>query len=238
MVVGSGWGRHPDASAGIAAVEDLDLQAIALGVTESTLYGTPTLNTVVEAEGLARILLEGRNNHLINPSDVDTLKLEGIGLKDSSVFTNRGDDVVRAIGGIDDAGISYGNRWAAPTDGDVDLGLKSNPLQGFMQTAGMRNSQVYTGLGDDLIEGRIYTEQDTGIDMNADGEFSSSVYLDYGARDPYSPTGYNGFQFSTVDSGDGDDKIVGLAMVVSCLDLLEMMPSILIVHVTPLFGVV
>lgn len=209
VVVGSGWGRHPDASAGMAAVEDLDLQAIALGVTESTLYGTPTLNTVVEAEGLARILLEGRNNHLINPSDVDTLKLEGIGLKDSSVFTNRGDDVVRAIGGVDDAGISYGNHWAAPPNGDVDLGLVSNPLQGFMQTAGMRNSEVYTGLGNDLIEGRIFTEQETGIDVNGDGEFSSSVYLDYGARDPYSATGYNGFQFSTVDAGDGDDRILG-----------------------------
>ena len=33
--------------------------------TESTLYGTPTLDTVVEAEGLTRILLEGRNNRLV-----------------------------------------------------------------------------------------------------------------------------------------------------------------------------
>lgn len=209
VTVGSGWDRHPNAAAGTATIEDLDLRAQALGITESTINGNPTLNTVVDAAGLARIILNGSNNHLINPSLVDSLELEGIGLNASMVFTNRGDDTVRAFGGVDDAGISYGNRWAPPPGGDPDLGLVSNPLQGYMQTAGMRDSQVYTGMGNDRIEAGIYTEAAQQIDVNGDGVFSDSVFLDYGARDPFVPSGYNGFLNSTVDAGEGDDVILG-----------------------------
>lgn len=206
VTVGSGWGRYPGASAGTASITDLDISARAVGVTESQLYGAPTLNTTVEGEGLAIISLVGRNGHGLDPSDVSNLTLEGIGIKDSGVFTNNGNDLVTAAGGIVDAGITFGNRLKPLNTTNL---LAGAPFDGTIDTAGFSNSQVYTGLGNDKVMGVILSEYDTQLDVNGDGQFSKSVYLDRGALDKFILNGYDGFRNTTVDTGAGADQIVG-----------------------------
>ena len=203
FIVGSGWDRLDPADAGRVEFtnqptgDNPNLQIIsqAIGVDASSLYGAPTLNSSIQGSGLATVDLISRNNHVIDPTEVDRENVVGIGIRDSEIYTNRGDDLIAASGGAYDGGIYLGNRF--------------NHLAGTLDAAGFDNTNIYTNEGNDRILGVIMSEVDAGIDANNNGVFDSDVYLDQGALDPYKLNGYDGFRLVKVDAGLGDDLIRG-----------------------------
>ena len=204
MIVGSGWDRLDPADAGRVVFTpepnpNLQIISQAIGVDGSTLYGAPTLNSTITGSGLATVDLASRNNHIISPSEVDRINVVGIGIRDTEIYTHRGNDLIAASGGVLDDGIYYGNRF--------------NHVAGVLDSAGFDNVTIYANEGDDRILGLIMSETDAGLDANGDGILSNTVYLDQGARDPYELNGYNGFRNTKVDSGMGSDVIRGASNV-------------------------
>ena len=164
------------------ATDRVTLNGSAVGIDGSLIYGAPTLNTTVTGKGLAIVDGPGTAGYELE-------QLKGIGLSNSLVFTNQGDDVVRGFGGF-----SSGNL----------------PLTGrdIRDAAGIDASGMYTGLGNDVIFGKILNEVEAEFDADGDGLLEDAVFLDHSARDG-SMGGFDGIRNSTANTGIGNDLIAG-----------------------------
>lgn len=164
------------------ATDRVTLNGSAIGIDGSLIYGAPTLNTTVTGKGLAIADGAGTEGYELE-------QLKGIGLSSSMVFTNQGDDVVRGFGGF-----SSGNL----------------PLTGrdIRDAAGIDASGMYTGLGNDVIFGKILNEVEAEFDADGDGLLEDAVFLDHSARDG-SIGGFDGIRNSTANTGIGNDLIAG-----------------------------
>lgn len=165
-----------------AASDSVTLNGNAVGIDGSLIYGAPTLNTTVTGKGVASVDGDGS----------DALQLEqlkGIGISNSFVFTNQGNDVVRGFGGIAAPQLSL----AAAIDAD---------------TAGIDATGMYTGLGNDVIFGKILNEVETDLDADGNGLLEEEVFLDRSAQDG-SIGGFDGIRNSYANTGIGNDLIAG-----------------------------
>jgi hypothetical protein len=165
-----------------AASDSVTLNGNAVGIDGSLIFGAPTLNTTVTGKGVASVDGDG-------PDALQLEQLKGIGLGNSYVFTNQGNDVVRGFGGI-----------AAP-----QLSLAA---AGDVDTAGIDATGMYTGLGNDVIFGKILNEVETGLDADGNGLLEDEVFLDRSAQDG-SIGGFDGIRNSTANTGIGNDLIAG-----------------------------
>ena len=168
-----------------AGRDQATLNGSAIGIDASRIFGAPTLNTIVSGKGLATA-------DVASNAGIQLEQLKGIGIQNSLVFTNRGNDVVRGFGGF-----SGGS-----------LPLAANASADARDAAGIDGSGIYTSGGDDIIFGKILNEVEAGIDANGDGLLEDSVFLDHSATDG-GQGGFDGIRNSTVDTGLGNDLIAG-----------------------------
>lgn len=169
------------------AGDRVSLNGSAIGIDDSVLYGSPTLATTITGRGIATVDATGLTGD--QPRQVALQQLQGIGISDSQLFTNQGNDVIRGFGGI-----------AAPA-----LALAS---AGRADTAGIDASGIYTGLGNDVIFGKVLNEIEADLDADGDGLKEEAVFLDRSAQDG-SIGGFDGIRNSTANSGIGNDLIAG-----------------------------
>ena len=168
-----------------AASDRVTLNGNAVGIDASVIYGAPTLNTTVTGKGLATTDVAGT-------AGIELEQLKGIGISNSMVFTNQGNDVVRGFGGFSGANLAL-----APTvrpDG--------------RDAAGIDGTGMYTGLGNDVIFGKILNEVEADTDADGDGLLEDSVFMDDSAINGGSG-GFDGIRNSTANTGIGNDLIAG-----------------------------
>ena len=168
-----------------AGSDPISLNGQAIGIDRSLIFGAPTLNTTVTGRALA----------LTDVGDGAGMQLEqlrGIGISNSLVFTNQGNDVVRGF-----AGITGGDLAMAPT-----------AAASMRDTAGIDATGMYTGLGNDIIFGKILNEVEADVDADGDGILEDGVFLDHSAVDG-TTGGFDGIRNSTANTGIGNDLIAG-----------------------------
>jgi hypothetical protein len=166
----------------IEAGDTVSLNGSAIGIDRSMLFGAPTLATTISGRGIATF----------EASDAEALtlnQLQGIGITGSQLFANQGADVIRGFGA-----------FAAPQLSAVAAGRAD--------AAGIDTTGMYTGIGDDVIFGKILNEVEAGLDGDGDGEMEEAVFLDRSALDG-SVGGFDGIRNSTANTGLGNDLIAG-----------------------------
>ncbi|MEI7664462.1 MAG: hypothetical protein WCI65_00240 [Synechococcaceae cyanobacterium ELA263] len=167
------------------ASDKATLNGNAVGIDSSVIYGAPTLNTTVTGRGLATV-------DVASSVGLQLEQLRGIGISDSMVYTNQGNDVVRGFGGFSGGNLAVGASEAVSS----------------RDAAGIDASGMYTGLGDDVIFGKILNEVEADTDADGDGFLEDAVFLDHSARDG-SIGGFDGIRNSTANTGIGNDLIAG-----------------------------
>jgi hypothetical protein len=186
------------ASANLKAVGDPDsvdtaggitAKGQAIGIDGSIVFGAPTLNTTVVGRGVANADFKSLLDAGLNANAIDLQQLDGIGIRNSYIFTNRGDDLVAGLGGV-----------ASP-----ELSVRD----GYANAAGIDRSAIATGMGNDTIFGKVLNEVEAGIDADGDGELSDEVFLDASAQNPAAFAGFDGIRNSSVNTGLGNDRIEG-----------------------------
>ncbi len=169
--------------------DTVSLNGTALGIDRSVLYGAPTLATTITGRGVATVDGASAQAAGLQANQVELQRLQGIGITGSQLFTNQGDDVIRGFGGI-----------AAP-----QLSLAA---AGKADTAGIDATGMYTGLGNDVIFGKILNEVEADFDADGDGIKEAAVFLDRSAKDG-SIGGFDGIRNSYANTGIGNDLIAG-----------------------------
>lgn len=169
-----------------------ELSATAIGIDHTVLRGPVNGAVSVQGSGLAQL-------HTASPPPPGSLglsSLQGIGLlavdlqsNGGDPFTNEGATVV-GMGGF----ASPGGSGLLPA----------------MDAAGIDRSTILTGTGNDVVMGRIHTEQTSGLDADGDGVLNADVFLDASAL-AGGPGGFDGIRNSLIDTGLGDDAVVGAA---------------------------
>lgn len=167
----------------------VSLNGSALGIDRAVLFGAPTLATTITGRGIAEVDVASARAAGLSADQVNLQQLQGIGITGSQLFTNQGADVIRGFGGI-----------AAP-----QLPLDA---AGKADTAGIDATGMYTGLGDDVIFGKVLNEVEADLDANGDGIKEAAVFLDRSAQDG-SVGGFDGIRNSTANTGIGNDLIAG-----------------------------
>ena len=167
--------------------EPVTLNGSAVGIDSSLIYGAPNLNTTVSGRGVTLTDTSGTKG-------LEVERLQGIGITNSMVFTNQGNDVIRGIGGYTGAGLAL-----APTVGPA-----------VRDAAGIDATGMYTGIGNDVIFGKVLNEVEADSDADGDGLLEEGVYLDQSAADG-SLGGFDGIRNSTANTGNGNDLIAGSA---------------------------
>ena len=167
--------------------EPVTLNGSAVGIDSSLIYGAPNLNTTVSGRGVTLTDTSGTKG-------LEVERLQGIGITNSMVFTNQGNDVIRGIGGYTGAGLAL-----AATVGPV-----------VRDAAGIDATGMYTGIGNDVIFGKVLNEVEADSDADGDGLLEAGVYLDQSAADG-SLGGFDGIRNSTANTGIGNDLIAGSA---------------------------
>ena len=154
--------------------------------------------STVVGRGVAQADFSGILASGLAPGSIQLQQLQGIGLRDSQVFTNRGDDLVAGLGGVADAGLPVQTSDSA-----------SSPIDRLTSSdsAGIDRSAIATGMGNDTIFGKVLNEVEAGIDADGDGTLQASVFLDASARNPNAPAGFDGIRNSSINTGLGDDEI-------------------------------
>ena len=165
--------------------EPVTLNGSAVGIDSSLIYGAPNLNTTVSGRGVTLIETSGSEG-------LEVEQLQGIGITNSMVFTNQGNDVIRGIGGYTGAGLAL-----APT-----------VRPAVRDAAGIDATGMYTGIGNDVIFGKVLNEVEADADADGDGLLEEGVYLDQSAADG-SLGGFDGIRNSTANTGIGNDLIAG-----------------------------
>jgi hypothetical protein len=171
------------------AADRVSLNGSAIGMDASLLYGSPTQSTTITGRGVASVDAASALASGLQPGQVALQQLRGIGISDSQLFTNQGADVIRGFAGI-----------AAP-----QLSLASAATA---DTAGIDASGIYTGIGNDVIFGKVLNEVEADLDANGDGSKDASVFLDRSAQDG-SVGGFDGIRNSTANTGIGNDLVAG-----------------------------
>ncbi|WP_216903146.1 hypothetical protein [Synechococcus sp. CCY 9618] len=166
-----------------------DLSATAIGIDHAALRGPGSGPVQFMGSGLA--LLEATPAATpLAPDALNLRSLRGIGIFGSDIQSNGGDATVIGIGG-----------FAAPAaPGATEA----------MDAAGIDRSTVTTGSGNDVVIGRILTEQDAGMDADGDGTISPTTFLDASAL-MGGAGGFDGIRDSLIHTGSGSDGIYGSA---------------------------
>jgi hypothetical protein len=174
-----------------AAPQKLDLSSSAIGVDHSLIFGAPTLNTTISGGGLATVQGQSANGLMLDPASTKLGELKGIGIASSQIFSGRGNDSILASGGFANA---------------QGYGMAAGILP---DAAGIDNSVIATGMGNDLLFGTVLNEVEANEDANGDGQLDSAVFLDRSARDASAPAGFDGIRNSSFDGGLGNDSVRG-----------------------------
>ena len=167
----------------------VSLNGMALGIDSSVLYCAPILATTITGRGVATADVASAHAAGLQSSQVDLQQLQGIGITGSQLFTNQGNDVIRGFGGI-----------ASP-----QLSLAA---VGIADTAGIDTTGMYTGLGNDVVFGKILNEVEADLDADGDGLLEDAVFLDHSAS-AGGQGGFDGIRNSTANTGIGNDLIAG-----------------------------
>ena len=171
------------------AGDRVSLNGTAVGVDRSILFGAPTLATTITGRGLANIDAASAAASGLQPQQVTLQQLQGIGISGSQLFTNQGGDVIRGFGG-----------YAAPQFTSISADKADS--------AGIDATGMYTGLGNDVIFGKVLNEVEADLDANGDGIKEEGVFLDDSATNG-SVGGFDGIRNSTANTGIGNDLIAG-----------------------------
>ena len=161
-----------------------DLSAMAIGIDRSEVRGPGNGPVLVEGAGLALL----NTPALLPPGSLNLQSLQGIGIARSDIQSNGGDATVVGGGG-----------FAAANSGG---------LLPAMDAAGIDRSTILTGSGNDTVIGRIYTEQQAGVDANGDGVIAANVFLDASALTG-GQGGFDGIRDSVINTGTGNDGVFG-----------------------------
>lgn len=167
----------------------VSLNGTAVGIDDSILFGSPTLATTITGRAIAAVDASSLVDVGAEPQALALQQLQGIGISGSQLFTNQGNDVIRGFSGI-----------ASP-----QIPLAS---AGIADTAGIDTTGMYTGLGNDVIFGKVLNEIEADLDADGDGIKQDSVFLDRSAQDG-SVGGFDGIRNSTANTGLGNDLIAG-----------------------------
>jgi len=161
-----------------------DLSGTAIGIDRSEVRGPGSGPVLVEGAGLALL----NTPALLPPGSLNLQSLQGIGIARSDIQSNGGDATVVGGGG-----------FAAANSGG---------LLPAMDAAGIDRSTILTGSGNDTVIGRIYTEQQAGVDANGDGVMAANVFLDASALTG-GQGGFDGIRDSVINTGTGNDGVFG-----------------------------
>ena len=161
-----------------------ELSATAIGIDRSEVRGPGSGPVVFQGAGLALL----NTPALLPPESLNLQSLQGIGIARSDLQSNGGDATVVGGGG-----------FAAPNSGG---------LLPAMDAAGIDRSTILTGSGNDTVMGRIYTEQQAGVDANGDGVMAPNVFLDASALTG-GQGGFDGIRNSVINTGSGNDGVFG-----------------------------
>jgi len=173
----------------VDAGDAVSLNGSALGIDSSVLFGAPTLATTISGRGIATLDAASAKASGLQADQVALQQLQGIGITNSQLFTNQGKDVIRGFGGV-----------ASP---QVPLAAA-----GKADAAGIDTTGMCTGLGDDIIFGKVLNEVEADLDADGDGVKEAAVFLDRSAQDG-SIGGFDGIRNSTANTGIGNDLIAG-----------------------------
>ncbi|WP_216914685.1 MULTISPECIES: hypothetical protein [unclassified Synechococcus] len=175
-----------------SGAEPAELSATAIGIDHAVLRGPVTGAVSVQGSGLAQLDTASTPP----PGSLRLNSLQGIGLlavdlqsNGGAPITNEGATVV-GMGGFASPG---GSGWLPAMD-----------------AAGIDRSTILTGSGNDVVMGRIHTEQSSGLDADGDGVQEADVFLDASALIG-GPGGFDGIRDSRINTGLGDDAVVGAA---------------------------
>ncbi|MEB3271775.1 MAG: hypothetical protein VKJ44_09035 [Synechococcus sp.] len=167
----------------------VSLNGSALGVDSSVLYGSPTLGTTTSGRGVAVVDISAAQAAGLRQDQINLQRFQGIGITNSQVFGNTGADVIRGFGG-----------YVAPQFGQA--------VTARADAAGINASGLYTGTGNDVIFGKVLNELEADLDADGDGIIEEAVFLDDSAKDG-GVGGFDGIRYSSVNTGMGNDVIVG-----------------------------
>jgi hypothetical protein len=200
----------------------LDLAAEALGIDTATLYGAPTLNTTISASGRALLDFAACADSTAAAQQAEVSSLLGVGMRNSAVFTNQGDDTVTATGSIETGGVTLPEQApvdvAGFSDTRIHTGLGDDTVHaeahrdGEAQLDGYRNSEVNTGLGDDSISGSSNRSTFSGgggddailLERAADSRLSGGI-----GDDRLGISGSIEGDFIVLQGGFGNDQLQG-----------------------------
>ena len=169
-----------------------NLSATAIGIDHAELRGPGRGAVVFQGSGLALF----NTPVVLSQGSINLQSLEGIGIARSDIQSNGG-----SPNNNEGATVVGGGGFAAPNSG------------GYLPTmdaAGIDRSSIRTGSGNDLVIGRIYTEQQAGTDANGDGVLAPNVFLDASALTG-GQGGFDGIRNSVIDTGAGSDGVYGSA---------------------------
>jgi hypothetical protein len=164
--------------------QSADLSATAIGIDRSEVRGPGSGPVLIQGAGLALL----NTPALLPPGSLNLQSLQGIGIARSDIQSNGGDATVVGGGG-----------FAAANSGG---------LLPAMDAAGIDRSTILTGSGNDTVIGRIYTEQQAGVDANGDGVIAANVFLDASALTG-GQGGFDGIRNSVINTGTGNDGVFG-----------------------------
>ena len=167
-----------------------DLSATAIGIDHAELRGPGRGAVMVQGAGLALL----STPEVVAPGSLNLQSLQGIGIARTDIQSNGGAPITN-----DGATVVGVGGFAAPLSGGV---LPA------MDAAGIDHSTIQTGTGNDLVIGRIYNEQQAGVDANGDGVIAADVFLDASAL-AGGQGGFDGIRNSVVNTGTGSDQVYG-----------------------------
>lgn len=167
----------------------VSLNGSALGIDRSMLFASPALATTTSARGVAALDISAAQAGGLRTDQVDLQRLQGIGITNSQVFGSVGGDVVRGFGG-----------YAAPQF--------SQAVTAKADSAGIDATGMFTGMGNDVIFGKMLNEIEADLDADGDGIQEAAVFLDDSAKDG-TIGGFDGIRNSIANTGMGNDFVIG-----------------------------
>lgn len=167
----------------------VSLNGSALGIDRSLLFASPVLGTTTSGRGVATVDISAAQAGGLTTDQVNLQRLQGIGITNSQMFGSVGGDVIRGFGGY--AAAQFNPAVTATAD-----------------SAGIDATGMFTGMGNDVIFGKMLNEIEGDVDADGDGIKEASVFLDDSAKDG-SLGGFDGIRNSTANTGMGNDIVVG-----------------------------
>ena len=194
-----------DASSEVEVTETMT-GASSYGIQGTTIFGDGDGANIIEAEAVIEADFSSWSG--FTGSELD--EFVAMGLNDSNIVLGKGADVVRGIAKQD---LTLNESFDATLDTDGDL------VQTLSQSAGINNSAINTGAGNDIVEGQVsgeaihvdtsrgivdsYINTSTGDD-EINGSVINSVLHGGSGDDRIEMDDAIG---SIVDAGSGDDRI-------------------------------